>query len=85
MSGNSKLVPKRRFKEFQNTGAWEQRKYNDTFTNLPNNTLARAELNYNSGQAKNIHYGDVLIKFGELLNIEKDEIPYITDSVCLSI
>ena len=25
MSKNKKLVPKRRFKEFQNTDAWEQR------------------------------------------------------------
>jgi type I restriction enzyme S subunit len=36
-------------------------------------------LNYNSGLAKNVHYGDVLIKFGELLDVEKDEVPYITD------
>lgn len=69
--------PEIRFPGF--TDAWEQRKYSDTFTNIPNNTLARAELNYNSGLAKNIHYGDVLIKFGELLDVEKDEIPYIKD------
>ena len=61
------------------TPTWEQRKYRDTFTSLPNNTLARAELNYNSGSAKNVHYGDVLIKFGELLNVREDEIPYITN------
>lgn len=29
MSGNKKLVPKRRFKEFQNSDAWEQRKLGD--------------------------------------------------------
>lgn len=26
MSENKKLIPKRRFKEFQNTDAWEQQK-----------------------------------------------------------
>jgi len=61
------------------TEAWEQRKYSDTFTSLSNNTLARAELNYNSGLAKNVHYGDVLIKFGEVLNVAEEEMPYITD------
>jgi len=74
---NGSDVPEIRFAGF--TDAWEKRKYSDTFANLPNNTLARVELNYSSGLAKNIHYGDVLIKFGELLNVEKDEIPYITD------
>ncbi|WP_294182638.1 restriction endonuclease subunit S [uncultured Clostridium sp.] len=77
MDKNKANVPKIRFPGF--TDPWEQRKYSDTFTNIPNNTLARAELNYNSGLAKNVHYGDVLIKFGELLDVEKDEVPYITD------
>ncbi|WKB36433.1 restriction endonuclease subunit S [Terrilactibacillus sp. S3-3] len=29
MTGQTNLVPKRRFKEFQNTQAWEQRKLGD--------------------------------------------------------
>lgn len=74
--------PEIRFTGF--TDAWEQRKYSETFTKIPNNTLSRAELNYNSGLAKNVHYGDVLIKFGELLDIEKDEIPYITDGALVN-
>lgn len=74
---NGALVPEIRFKGF--TGDWEVRKYCDTFIKIPNNTLSRAELNYNSGLAKNVHYGDILIKFGELLDVEKDEIPYVTD------
>ena len=74
---NGAVVPEIRFKGF--TEVWEERKYSETFTKITNNTLSRAELNYNSGLAKNVHYGDVLIKFGELLDVEKDEIPYITD------
>jgi type I restriction enzyme, S subunit len=70
-------VPEIRFKGFSEI--WEKRKYSDSFTNIPNNTFSRSELNYDSGMARNVHYGDVLIKFGELLDAEKDEIPYITD------
>lgn len=70
-------VPEIRFKGFE--GKWEVRKFGETFMNLSNTSLSRANLNYNNGIAKNIHYGDVLIKFGELLNIKKEEVPYITD------
>lgn len=70
-------IPEIRFKGFSNK--WEERKYSETFTKIPNNTLSRSELNYISGLAKNVHYGDVLIKFGELLDVKRDEIPYITD------
>ncbi len=79
---NGADVPEIRFKGFGD--AWEKRKYSESFTNIPNNTLSRAELNYNSGQAKNVHYGDVLIKFGELLDVKKDEIPYITDDAIVN-
>ena len=71
-------VPEIRFKGFD--GEWEDSIFNKTFTNIPNNTLSRAELNYNFGLAKNVHYGDVLIKFGELLDIQKNEIPYISNN-----
>jgi type I restriction enzyme S subunit len=40
-------------------------------------------LNYQNGSAKNIHYGDVLIKFGELLDLQKDDIPYINENVLI--
>ncbi len=71
--------PEIRFKGF--TDKWEEKKYSEIFAKIPNNTLSRAELNYNYGLAKNVHYGDVLIKYGELLDVEKDEIPYITDDL----
>jgi type I restriction enzyme S subunit len=70
-------VPEIRFKGF--TGKWERKKYCKTFTILANNTLSREKLNYDTGIARNVHYGDVLIKFGELLDVEKCMVPYITD------
>ncbi|MDD6351029.1 MAG: restriction endonuclease subunit S, partial [Lachnospiraceae bacterium] len=62
---NEKKTPELRFKGY--TDDWEQRKLGDCFTSLQNNTLSRAELNDESGEVKDVHYGDVLIKFDECL------------------
>ena len=50
----------------------------DTFDFLQNNTLSRAELTAEAGAAKNVHYGDVLIKFGEYLDASNSALPYIS-------
>ncbi|KIM12902.1 MAG: hypothetical protein KU38_02990 [Sulfurovum sp. FS08-3] len=71
-------VPHIRFGGF--SGEWDNIKFDESFTNIPNNNLSRAELNYESGLAKNVHYGDVLIKFGELLDIEKEKVPFISNN-----
>ena len=49
------------------------------FSILQNCTLSRAELSYDNGEAFNIHYGDVLIKFGEVIDAETALLPRITD------
>jgi type I restriction enzyme S subunit len=76
---NKNKVPQVRFKNF--IDAWNDKGFNKTFTNVPNNTLSRAKLNYSFGLAKNIHYGDVLIKFGELLDIKKEKVPFISNNI----
>ena len=43
--------------------------------------MSRADLNYESGMIKNVHYGDVLIKFGDYIDASRTELPYITDDV----
>lgn len=70
-------VPTLRFKEF--TDFWQQRTFNETFDILTNNTLSRAELNYEDGEYKNIHYGDVLIKFSAFTDVSSADVPYIND------
>ena len=63
----------------QNTPTWEQRKLDEAFGfTVPNNTLSRAELNQESGSVRNVHYGDVLIKYGSVLDAQNDELPFIT-------
>lgn len=74
---NGASVPKIRFKGF--TDPWEQRKLDEAFDfTVPNNTLSRAELNQESGSVRNVHYGDVLIKYGSVLDAQNDELPFIT-------
>jgi len=62
------------------TDAWEQRKLGDVFVSLQNNTLSRAELSAEQGVALNVHYGDILVKFGEYLDVKKENLPMIEDS-----
>lgn len=75
VSGETSKKPAIRFRGF--TDAWEQREFEKTFSLLQNNTLSRAELSASAGVAANIHYGDVLIKFGEYLDMRKETFPWI--------
>ena len=68
-------VPRIRFKGFEED--WEQRKLGEIFIYLRNNTLSREELNDEYGVAQSIHYGDVLIKYGECLNVSNELLPFI--------
>lgn len=79
-----KKVPKRRFKGFLNAGDWEQRKLGEVFGCLQNNTLSRDELNYKVPNVKNIHYGDILIKFDEVVDWNSADIPFINNNLDLS-
>lgn len=73
-----KTIPEIRFKGF--SGKWEEMPFGTCFVNVSNNTLSRADLNYEDGMAKNIHYGDVLIKFGEVLDATNELLPFITNN-----
>ena len=58
MKNTQKLIPKRRFKEFLNDGAWEQRKLGDmgdTFTGLSGKTKE----DFGKGEAEFITYLNV--------------------------
>ena len=74
---NGEKKPRIRFTGF--TDAWEQRKLDDCFEFLQNNTLSRAELSAETGAALNVHYGDVLTKFGEYLDVSSERMAYIPD------
>lgn len=46
---------------------------------LQNNTLSRAELSYDEGTVKNVHYGDILVKYGEVIDVKNEQLPNIID------
>ena len=62
-------TPRVRFKGFE--GEWEETPFSETFDYLKNNSLSRAELS-DGGVVMNIHYGDVLIKYGECVDVGKE-------------
>lgn len=60
---------------------WEERTFADVFIKLRNNTLSRDCLNAESGQARNIHYGDVLVKYGSIVDIQNNQVPFVNSDV----
>ena len=58
---------------------WEIIKFDKAFTFYPTNTMSRDML-CEEGSVYNIHYGDVLIKYGSVLDAERESIPAIKNS-----
>lgn len=56
---------------------WDLILFEDCFSVLSNNTLSRAELNYNGGELQNIHYGDILVKFSAVTDCGAERLPYV--------
>ncbi|GAA5784363.1 restriction endonuclease subunit S [Chitiniphilus shinanonensis] len=69
-------APGIRFKGFQES--WAEESVENAMENIANNSLSRANLNHRSGLAKNIHYGDILTIFGEVLDAQTDDVPLIS-------
>ena len=68
-------TPKLRFPEFN--GEWEEKNFYEVFDILQNNTFSRDQLNNENGIVRNIHYGDVLIKYGDYIDCQKEKLPFI--------
>ena len=62
---------------------WEIDIVEDLFKFYVNNTFSRDMLNKN-GNIYNIHYGDILVKFGSILDVEKDYLPAIDKHILYS-
>mgnify|MGYP001852212062 CR=1 FL=1 len=79
---NSADFVSRFLSDFTNT--WEQRKLREVLISLQNNTLSRADLSSEEGIAKNIHYGDILVKFGEVIDLKTESLPMIADETVIA-
>lgn len=60
---------------------WEILLLNGNFDFFQNNTYARNCLNPSKGVVQNIHYGDVLVKFGAILDCDRDDIPFVNPEI----
>lgn len=76
-------TPEIRFNGFN--GEWKKVTFSDLFSPIKNNTLSRACLNYDYGKIKNIHYGDILIKFGSIVDVNDCLVPYVNDEIGLEL
>lgn len=75
-------VPKLRFKEF--SGEWEEKKLGDIFDFYSTNSYSRSCLNNDKGRVRNIHYGDIHMRFPTMLDVKNIDIPYINDEIDLN-
>lgn len=57
---------------------WAKIPFTDCFELHRNNTCARAFMG-SSGTIQNIHYGDILVKYGAVVDFNKEEVPYLTE------
>lgn len=71
--------PRVRFKrdDGSNYPEWSVKTFAETFAPINNNTYSRDMMNYEDGEARNIHYGDILVKYGDICNVQTENIPYI--------
>lgn len=72
------------FGENETIDGWTTVPFGEAFEILQNNTFSRDEMSTESGIAYNIHYGDVLIKYGAVVDLSKSKVPYIRLGVSLS-
>lgn len=73
------LSGKKRLPGFK--GAWREVAFKAAFISLGNNTYARECLCGYSTNAYDIHYGDVLIRFGAVVDFSSDYIPRLKDGI----
>lgn len=73
------IQPKLRFKADDGSVFldWADIRFDNLYEPLNNNTFSRDCLNYEGGETKNIHYGDILIKFGEICDIQNAKLPFV--------
>lgn len=59
---------------------WSEAPFADLFDFLPTNAFTRDQMTDN-GTIQNVHYGDILTKYGACLDMAKTDVPYLLESV----
>ena len=68
-------VPHLRFGGF--TKGWDEVNFGDLFDFKATNSFSREDLNYEKGEIKNIHYGDIHTKFQSNFDILNEKVPFL--------
>ena len=76
-------VPRLRFSEFIGDREWDCAQMGDIYAFKKNNSFSRDMLNYNAGDVKNIHYGDIHKKFSSHFYAENENIPFVNCNINL--
>lgn len=71
------VVPRLRFPGF--TGAWESVPVLSLYEFKATNSLSRDKLNYEQGDVRNIHYGDIHTQFSARFILSNESVPYINN------
>lgn len=79
MTETKKKIPALRFPEF--SGEWEEKRFGEVYTFRTTNSYSRDNLNYKKGYLKNIHYGDIHVKYKTLFDVSNEDVPYINEEV----
>ena len=61
---------------------WKEDEFKGIFDFHQTNTFSRSQMNNRRGFARNIHYGDILTKYGNILS-DLQEVPYINKDISL--
>jgi len=60
---------------------WEEKKFGEVFSFRTTNSFSRDNLNYEDGEIKNIHYGDIHTKCATLFNVTKELVPFVNSEI----
>lgn len=63
---------------------WEEKRLGEVLVFLQTNSYSRQDLNYESGEIKNIHYGDIHTSYKMNFYGEREKIPYINKNIDIS-
>jgi len=74
----NETVPRLRFPEFRGDTTWLAPQLGELYGFKRTTTLSRANLNYEFGTLRTLHYGDIPTKFAPLFRMEDEHVPYIT-------
>ena len=77
-------VSKKLFDEIHNDSSCVIKQFSEVFEPLQNNTFSRECLTNELSDVLNIHYGDILVKYGSVVDINTDEVPYIKPETDIS-